>query len=295
MKKRIGTVLFLLTFLLLMISCVTSRAYFGIIDNGTKVMLSESQLKKEDFIETDFFVKNIPNAYVSDFNEIIFSSIKAYIRDNPDSKIIHPYDENWQKKDYKEIIGCSSIPDGRDDNFNVFDILYVKYGKTESTDYLFQLKIPDAYENNYEDFALYEIGEIDKAKKSFDKAKWTVENCSSPTIQKSKVVTVPKKIEERHWNPGSAGRRTNSSYGSSEIEEGHWEIYTRTVYVDEVQYYNVANPNYNPNAVREAEKILSNPQIIYIHPFSLEAANGDDILGTWFIDLESLKIIRMPY
>ena len=138
------------------------------------------------------------------------------------------------------------------------------------------------------------IGFKNYRKKSFDKAKWTVENCSSPTIQKSKVVTVPKKIEERHWNPGSAGRRTNSSYGSSEIEEGHWEIYTRTVYVDEVQYYNVANPNYNPNAVREAEKILSNPQRGYIFPFDLEAENGDDLLGIWLINLENLKITILP-
>lgn len=50
--------------------------------------------------------------------------------------------------------------------------------------------------------------------------------------------------------------RTNSSFGSQAYKPGYWETWEYTAYKNEVEYYTVPNPNYNPTAVANAKKNL---------------------------------------
>ena len=263
MKAKIITVVFLVLTPFFMMGCASTRPVFHNGDNGVKAVFSEAKLKKTDFTGTDFFVKNIPNAYISDFNELVFSYIKDNYEKTDDD--FFAYGPEYEKPPYnfKEWILISEDKKNADQypETKLFDVEYIKANKKGDHVYYFGLVVTDG--KSFAD-ALDYIKELFDYKSRFSKEiedyKWTIENCSSQTIQKSRVVSVPRQVQEKVWNPGSIGHSSNSSFGSSQGDEGHWEVYTKTVYVDEVQYYNVANPNYNPQAVSTARAMLTESQ-----------------------------------
>ncbi len=208
-------------------------------DDGSKTISSKSSLKEKDFTGTDFFVTNIPNPYYKDFNEMVFTWIKK----NLGAKEFYPHDSENPKPSYKEAIHLYPCED------NSFEVIYEKVEKKGSTVYFFFL----CYDKQADDEQFrHDLASIEQMKKDLEKDKWIIENCSSPTIHKSRVVSVPRTVQKQVWVPGTAGAysaRDGKIYGS----DGQWVTQTYTVYVDEVQYYNEPNPNYNPTEVSNAK------------------------------------------
>ena len=227
----------------------TSSAEFGQLDNGSKTVITTTKLKEIDFNGSNFFITDIPNKYFQDMNIEIFSMLKESLKDGDFS----PYDS----KEYEDYVKRGGVKEGilfnPKDNLIVYNQeLQKKNGKKGTMTYYFYFSISEeCYKTYTETFA-----HLKKCDEQIELCNWNIENCAAPTIRKSKKVSVPYEVTERHWVPGTLGARTNSSFGSSEGTPGHYEIYTRTVYRDEVQYYDVANPNYDPEKVARAKKNL---------------------------------------
>ena len=237
--KKIIAILAILTCVFAYSHADGSNAQITVYDYGRKIISSKSSLKEKDFTGTDFFVTNIPNPYYKDFNEMIFTWIKK----NLGEKEFYPRDSESTKPSYKEAIEIHPCGD------NSFGIEYEKVEKKGSAIYYFTL----CYDKQADDAQFREdLAFIEQMKKDLEKDKWIIENCSSPTIQKSRVVSVPRTVQKQVWVPGTASvysARDGKIYGS----DGQWVTQTYTVYVDEVQYYNEPNPNYNPTEVSNAK------------------------------------------
>ena len=109
------------------------------------------------------------------------------------------------------------------------------------------------------------IGELERQKgqlsSEIEDYEWTIKNCAAPTIEKSRVVTVPKQVVKKrppqsHMFMGGAARKGHSIPTDLGTGYDNDEYYTTTEYVKETQYYTEPNPNYNPQAVTNAKKML---------------------------------------
>ncbi len=226
-----------------------STAVFNQWDDGRKVAETSKTLKEADFQGSNFFIKDTPNNYFTDLNVQIFNLIKKDLKNGSFS----PYPDKDYEKYMKELGIKEAISYWPSDGIIIFYKEFQKKdGKNGTMSYGFAFDIDQqAYKEWSENLAY-----IKKCDDQIESCNWTIDNCSAETIEKQKVVQVPYEVTERRWVPGSGGARTNSSFGSTAITPGHYEYDTYTIYKDEVQYYKVANPNYNPAKVAQAKQNL---------------------------------------
>ncbi|MBP5442576.1 MAG: hypothetical protein J6Y60_04990 [Treponema sp.] len=258
MKKNLAAE-FLIFTLFLLTGCISaSIPEYSVLENGDKTIAAKSELTEGDFKYRDFFVENIRNSYIPNFNEIIFS----YIKNNCSTKNRKwvSYGEDIKKPSYKECIQLSK--EQTDDN--EFVISYIKPSKYVSgyaEIYYFKL-IVDKDSTNKELFSkqLSNIRQLEEQKsnitQNIENYEWTINNCQAATIEKSRVVSVPKQVTKRRYHEPITSNYGVHNGGFQVIEEGYWEEYTVTEYVKETQHYTEPNPNYNPQAVSNAKKML---------------------------------------
>ena len=217
---------------------------------GYKVMYSSTALKEKDFQGSNFFIRNVENPYVKDLNVRIFNHIMKAPSERPDCGKVDSELKQILKKTKGELIITTNdfMKDGR--------VWYAQYdkGKKDFVTWTLYMQIDESAYNAYEANIRY----YEKCLQNIDQCYQIINNCSEPTIRKSRTVQVPYTYQERVWNPGNeavsgpagAGIQSTGGYG-------HYETITRTVYRNEIQYYDVANPSYNPSKVNEAERSLT--------------------------------------
>ena len=202
-------------------------------DDGSRLIHSPFQLKAEDFKDSDFFLKDIRNSYYTDLNVQIFNLIKSKAKDY----VIDP-DFNFKKRFKKGeliLVPKDIISEG------VF--LYAKYDNKEKEFRIYYF----LFEMSEDDYKTYgdNIQYYEKCIKGIDYCNWVLKNCSNPTIQKERIVEVPLPAEKTYvYESGRSG----------ETGQGHYEYTPR--YTTKVEYYTVANPNYDLNKVANAKKNL---------------------------------------
>ena len=215
--------------------------------------------------------------------------LKACFKSN---RLLKQAQQTVNKKKGELIIANNDI-------FNDGKLRYARWDKKKKNfiTYHFYLKVDkEKYDAFWENVNYYEycIDNIDNLEK-------ILENCSSPTIQKSRTVQVPYTYKQRIWNPGTAGELGSIGHdgvSSGSIgESGHYETVTRTAYREEVQYYTVANPDYNPEKVTAAkislskwqeskaateEKIRYSPFELFLFPTSTDEQKDETCLASFF-------------
>ena len=236
---------------LLLVGCASAN--IANLGDGIKVLSSTSKISEDDFMPEksgfNFFIRDI-NYNCSSLN--IFSIMKFAIENGKveSSVVEEPYHEMFAKNIKKgEAITYQE---------NSGIIYFVKYNKkTKHFDnYGFQLYIDDVAYENYEENNSYSMTCLS----NISSCNEIIAKCSNPTIQKSRIVKVPYTVTERYWvsTPSDIGTRTGrGGFQSTGIENaGHYETRTYTAYKDEIQYYTVPDPNYNPTAVAKAKQDL---------------------------------------
>lgn len=247
-------------FSLLLLAGCTSLPEYSQLENGDKQMTSKSEFNKWSFNYDDFFVKDIRNSYIPNFNEQIFT----YMQGNCDYWANMKFaGYGYEKKpSYKECVTLSKINDGAlEGNSSTYKISYTKRTKYGLETYYFKLIVDTdpSREKAFNDQLNY-IRELERQKGQLNSEiegyEWTIQNCAAPTIEKSRVVTVPKEVTKRRYHEPIIHFGSYEGSGTQVIQEGYWEEYTVTEYVKETQYYTEPNPNYNPQAVSNAKKML---------------------------------------
>jgi len=247
------------------------------LDDGFSLMYSTSELDSGDLYNSSyssFFTVESVNPAFSGFDGDIFKMMKSAIADGSATKELLSDEENESmKKDLSEALkkevkkgeavvffdseSENSGNEGFIDTF-IFDYIYDKEAERFAV-YSFVLGI---FEDGYKELKeLEELSSnirsyINECEENIQFCNETIQRCSNPTIQKSRVVEVPYTVTEQIWHPGSGGRRTNSSFGSSEGTPSYTETRTYTAYRNEIEYYTVPDPNYDPAAVAEAKEWL---------------------------------------
>ncbi len=233
-------ILLFITFSFLFTNCVSTEIGK---DNDVKYIYSRTKLSENDFEGSNFFLPNIQNSLYKDFNTIIFLWMKDDI-------------EKGRAKDY--IFQDSMEPTIKKGETILFSdisssFIYIRYD-TKFKNYLaykFDLEIDEIAYNDYEKNVQYYQKCIDNIKT----CNWVIENCSSPTLTKSRQIQVPYTYTEAVWVSGDIGARTLKG-GYQPIETGHTEYVERTGYRYETEYYLVDNPNYDLERVKKAKKNL---------------------------------------
>ncbi len=248
MKTKIVYVLALVATVVSFVSCATTQLISLDEETGLKGIYSTSKLKEKDFSSSsegsDFFIEDIDYRCSSSY---IFSMIKSKIQEgevtsvslsDEEDSILKSIAEKGQFITYspRDMIIAYSVYDKNTQRYVEYDFglvidntAYAAYKKTDSYIATCNIKINDCNE--------------------------TIKKCSNPTIEKSRIVQVPYTVTERVFVPGNIGART-SHYGSSEITYDHYETRTYTEYRDEIEFYTIPDPNYNPKAVEKAKKDL---------------------------------------
>ncbi len=251
LKKHSVFGLFVFFASILFTSCVSATMIE--YDDGSKLIYSYGKITERDISGKNLFIKNLG---YSDLNLEIFKMMKSAIADGT-SKSTSLNDEmdelNKEIAKKGEIIDC--FPYENDEYYAeyggrtiiIVDSIYDETSK-RFRDYSFILTIYDDLYKSYDEVETKLYSYINTCNQNINACNEIIKNCSNPTIQKSRVVKVPY----QYWVAGSIGHRTNSSFGSTSGSSGHYE----TEYIDEIQYYTVPDPNYNPTAVAQAKKDL---------------------------------------
>lgn len=241
------------------------------LDNKTKIKYSPSKLDSGDFYNnsySSFFTVESVEPVFSGFDGDIFEMMKTSIADGSATKesLSDEYNEAL-KKELGESLNKTIkkgeavyffVPDDSKNEAFISDFIYDKESERFVL-YSFWLSI---FEDEYKELKeLEELSStiysyISECKENIQICNETIQRCSNPTIQKSRVVQIPYTATQQIWHPGTAGRRTNSSFGSTEGTPGYWETREYTAYRNETQYYTVPDPNYDPVAVAEAKEWL---------------------------------------
>ncbi len=248
MKKKI--VLVLIAFLAsIFVSCASTQFH---IENNSKFLSSTSKIKEDDFIGQagdNFFMEDI-NYNCSSL--AVFKMMKTVIEQGDAKEEL--LDNEFQREASQELkkgqlICCTPNEDAPNEK----SIAYWAYNKKKKAfvGYFFTLVIDDTAYNRYKENNSYKV----TCDSNIKECNAIIQKCSNPTIQKSRTVKVPYTVTERILVPGNIGSRT-SHYGSSETTYDHYETRTYTEYRDEIQYYTVPDPNYNPKAVAKAKNDL---------------------------------------
>lgn len=206
--------------------------------NGLKMIYSSMALIESDFEGTNFFMKNAESSYYKDLNVSLFNWIKSSAADNPDKGIIDPEagefirqalgkNEKWNKKGVAIMYPNNLFEDGL--------ILYAVYNskQKEFVVYAYNLDITQKdYDAYCENIRYYE-----KCMNNIKWCNWVLENCSSPTL---------KEAEAYNNRPRYDTVRTTDGYGNTTYESTGLSRPT----------ISTANPNYDPDKVAEAKRIL---------------------------------------
>lgn len=241
------------------------------LDNKTKIKYSASQLDSGDFYDnsfSSFFTMERMDPVFSGFDGDIFKIMKSSIVGGTATKEILSDENNeslkktlgeYLNKNIKkgEVVYFFVPEDSKNEAF-ISNFIYDK----ESERFVLYSFVLTIFENEYKELKeLEELSSniqsaINECEENIQFCNETIQRCSNPTIQKSRVVQIPYTATQQIWHPGTAGRRTNSSFGSTEGTSGYWETIEYTAYRNETQYYTVPDPNYNPAAVAEAKEWL---------------------------------------
>ena len=236
--------LLFITFSFLFTNCVTTE--INTTPDGVKYIYSITKLNENDFEGSNFFIQNIPNTLYKDFNTIIFLWIKDDIANgrSKDFGIQELMVEDLSKLKKGEII---FYPDASK------PLIYVIYDSKiqQYKAYYFDLVIDENAYKDYEENVQY----YDKCIEKIKTCNWIIDNCSSPTLTKSRQIQVPYTYTEAVWVPGDIGARTIKE-GYQPIDAGHTEYVERTGYRYETEYYVVDNPNFDLEKVKNAKKNL---------------------------------------
>lgn len=255
-------------FAALVVEMVTSCASAKIASfEDDKMIYSTRKLETKDFYVTNFFVMDSITPVFSGFDLEIFMTMKQKISDGSAKAKVAEAD-NFLKEFVKkgEIIDFGSAGEEFKEICLISDVIYDKKDK-KYLEYCFILTVyEDVYSKyvnlkneleSYIDLCEQNSNTCTKNMNACDSniraCNETINACSNPTIQKSRVVSVPYTVTEQYWVAGTTGRRTNSSFGSSEGNPGHYETRSYTAYRNETEYYTVSNPNYSPSAVNKAK------------------------------------------
>ena len=248
MRKILILLLIILSFLFT--NCVTTTE-INTTDDGVKYIYSRSNLNENDFEGSNFFLQNIPNTLYKDFNTIIFLWIKDDVAKGraKDYGILDIMELDFIKEDLSKLNKGEVIyyPD------DVRPILYITFdSKIQNYRvYCFDLMIDKLAYDNYEKNVQYYNDCIENIKT----CNWIIDNCSSPTLTKSRQIQVPYTYTEAVWVSGDIGARTIKG-GYQPIDAGHTEYVERTGYRYETEYYVVDNPYYDLEKVKKAKKNL---------------------------------------
>lgn len=268
MKKimRHLAIIFCSTFALtVLLSCVSTKVEtFG---DDEKIIYSTKMLKINDFYFANFFTVESMTPSFWGFDTQIFMMIKEKIA-NGSAKGAISAEGGWRKEYAKKGEMIDFFPAGEEytETYLIIDAIYDKNTKC-FIEYNFALTVFEDVYAKYIETREQMYSYIDKCRQNVNscienmsscdanikKCNDIISTCSNPTIQKSRVVSVPYTVTERYWVPGSTGVRTDSSFGSIEGTPSHSETRQYTAYRNETEYYTVPNPNYNPSAVNKAK------------------------------------------
>ena len=240
MKKRIAVfIMVVLTFSqVFAISLAKITTY-----NGLKIIYSSMTLIESDFEGTNFFMKNPESSYYKDLNVSVFNFIKSSAMENADKGKIDSEigefirqalgkNEKWKKKGVAVISSKNLFDDGT--------ILYAIYNSNQKdfVVYTYNLKITQKdYDANYENTLYYE-----KCMKNIEWCNWVLENCSNPISEEA--VAYNNRPRAAMNLGGSYNPSNGSGYGGYET------------YGYERPKVSERNPNYDPDKVAEAKRIL---------------------------------------
>lgn len=250
-RFHIFKVLSILTFSISLFACSSTK--IETFEDGAKVMYSKKKIQVVDFNKKNFFITEIKD---SNFNSYIFEKMKTMVlTGNAQYKILG---EEFNEAS-KEIGKTGELIYYFDNNQNPRIIFYTFYDEQKEAyiEYTFYLSIfEDAYKQ-YSDIQETLNTYITHCDNKINSCTEIIRTCSNPTIQKSRVVSVPYTVRERYWVPASIGYRAGGTIGSKEYIPGHYEIREYTAYKNETEYYTVPNPNYNPTKVEQAYKDIT--------------------------------------
>ena len=240
MKKRIAVfVMVVLAFSqVFAISLANITTY-----NGLKIIYSSMALIESDFEGTNFFMKNPESSYYKDLNVSLFNWIKSGTAQNIDKGKVDPEagefirqalgkNENWNKKGEAIMFPNNLFDDGL--------ILYAVYNKNKKdfVVYAYHLDITKKdYDANCENKRYYE-----KCMKNIEWCNWVLENCSNPISEEAVAYN----------NKPRATMNLGGSYNASNgVGYGGYETYGY-----DRPKVSERNPNYDPDKVAEAKRIL---------------------------------------
>lgn len=230
-----------------------SHAVFSQLDDGGKVAKTKRTLNEAAFQGSNFFINDTPNKNFTDLNVQIFNLIKKNLKDG----CFCPYDNDKEHEKYVKKWGFKEAISywPSDGTIIFYKEFQEKDGKKGTMAYGFAFDINQQAYKEWSENSAY-IKKCDDQIESFN---WIIDNCSAETIVEQKIVQVPYKVTKKRWVPGDSGIRAGSGteWTYTEGTPGHYEEYTAyTEYRNEVQYYEVANPNYNPAKVAQAKQNL---------------------------------------
>ncbi|MCQ2579613.1 MAG: hypothetical protein MJ159_02825 [Treponemataceae bacterium] len=232
MKKRIA-VFVMVVLALSQVFAIKIATY-----NGYKIIYSSIALIESDFEGTNFFMKNAESSYYNDLNASLLKLIQSrrseYLNkgfvDEQTGEFIRQAlgkNEKWRKKGVAVISSKNLFEDGT--------ILYAIYNtkQKEFVVYAYNLDITQKdYDAYCENIRYYE-----KCMNNIKWCNWVLENCSSPTL---------KEAEAYNNRPRYDTVRTTDGYGNTTYESTGLSRPT----------ISTANPNYDPDKVAEAKRIL---------------------------------------
>lgn len=215
-------------------------------------------LGSSDFENSNFFMKNINNSYYTDIDVRIFEIIQD---DSKNQKGTEERDLNWIPKEIKrkgDFIACFDVEK------NEKTIVYGKWNKQKKTffTYWFNLII---YEDKYKEYES-NMRYHEKCIKNIEWCNWVLENCSSPTLK-----------EVDYYNARSTGDYMDATGGGANDVSITYETLNRPK-------LSSSNPNYDPEKVAEAKRILpkwkqektNTEQKLKYFPFRIELLSSTD-------------------
>lgn len=252
-------------------------AVFSQLDDGGKLVEKRKTLEDADFQGSNFFIKDTPNEYFIDLNGQVLNLIKKNLKNGS----FYPYENDKEREKYMKKWGEEeSVVYYPSSGIIIFCKEFQEKDEKKGTmAYGFALGINQQACKEWSENLAY-IKKCDDQIESFN---WIIDNCSAETIVKQKVDYVPYEATKKRYVPGDSGIRAGGGTGWTYTEgtPGHYEYDTYTDYREVVQYYEVANPNYNPAKVAQAKQYLPSREnsknerlekMKYL-PFSLSAIN----------------------
>ena len=211
--------------------------------DGVKIIYSSMALIESDFEGTNFFLKNTESSYYKDINVSIFNWIKSSAAKNAGKGKVDPEagefirqalgkSEKWNKKGVAVITSQNLFEKGL--------ILYAVYNSKQKDFVVYAFEL-DVTKKNYDAYC-ENIRYYEKCMKNIEWCNWVLENCSNPISEEAVAYNNQPRAS---MNLGGSYNASNGSgYGGYET------------YGYERPKVSERNPNYDPDKVAEAKRIL---------------------------------------